>query len=139
MNPSPCGSGLVLLTDCLWQGSYIRRMTVRGHTAVQAKHAVSQAVWGRKRGGNCLENTFITYFRNTAFKIQWEGAAVFALATSKVLLCQEGRRAGRVFSHHFPFPWSAREKRRRWDGNGAAYRPAVYPPRVFKPWRLAVG
>ena len=112
---------------------------LRGHTAVQTKRAVSQAVWGRKRGENCLENTFITNFRNATFKVQREGAAVFTLTASKVLLWQEGRWVGHVFPHNFPFPWAAKVRGRRSDGSGAAYRPALYLPLVLKPWRLAGG
>lgn len=112
---------------------------LRGHTAVQAKHAVPQAVWERKRGENCLENTFITNFQNATFKVQREGAAMFALTASKVLLRQEGRWVGHGFPRNFPFPWAAKVRGRRSDGSGAAYRPAVYPPLVFKPRSPAGG
>lgn len=109
MNLSPCGSGLVLhQTTASGMGFYIRRMMLWGHTAVQTKHAVSQAPWGRRRVENCLENTFITNFRNATFKVQQEGAAVFMLTASKVLLWQEGRWVGRVFAHSYPFPWAAK-------------------------------
>lgn len=109
MNLSPCGSGLVLhQTTASGMGFYIRRMMLWSHTAVQTKHAVSQAPWGRKQVENCLENTFITNFRNATFKVQQEGAAVFVLTASKVLLWQEGRWVGRVFAHNYPFPWAAK-------------------------------
>lgn len=64
-------------------GFYIRGMILCGHSAAQTKRAIYQAVQGRKRRENSLEITVFTNFRNAPFEVQWEGAAMLMLTTSK--------------------------------------------------------
>lgn len=112
LNPSLCGSGLVLhqTRNWLWHGvRHEENDATRSHCCADHTCGVSSCM-GKEERGNCLENTFIPDFRNGAFKVQREGAAVFALRASKVSLWQEGRWVGPVFHHNFPFPWAAQAR-----------------------------